>query len=218
MCWPVQNGCQMCLPEILLFNEYGFRETWVMSPRFDSRSDPFVPHQKGEGDAADSVDYLTELQSPRPLYYKSPNIIHGANNVLVDAQLSIKYFIHQTKNRKMPKNVRVGYLFRRKISREMAATSVSPTKIFSHQNAWWSQEDHLQHPWTALKLSRPDIFPSASVLRPYFSTRPRQYHHYMSHQTKSNISYCYARLIAKTICMTITLFQQIVWILETEPP
>jgi hypothetical protein len=26
------------------------------------------------------------------IYYKSPNIVYGANNILVDAQLSIQYF------------------------------------------------------------------------------------------------------------------------------
>jgi hypothetical protein len=41
---------------------------------------------------SDSVGFLRGLQFPPTLHYKSPNIVYRANDVLVDAQLSIQYF------------------------------------------------------------------------------------------------------------------------------
>jgi hypothetical protein len=42
---------------------------------------------------SDSVGFLRGFWFPPTLHYKSPNIVHRANNVLVDAQLSIQYFL-----------------------------------------------------------------------------------------------------------------------------
>jgi hypothetical protein len=39
---------------------------------------------------SDSVGFLRGLRFPPTLHYKSPNIVYKANNVLVDAQLSIQ--------------------------------------------------------------------------------------------------------------------------------
>jgi hypothetical protein len=53
---------------------------------FDSRSDPFLMKQRGR------FSLTAWVSSGFVLHYKLRNIVYRANNVLVDAQLSIQYF------------------------------------------------------------------------------------------------------------------------------
>jgi hypothetical protein len=47
-----------------------------------------------EGDSLWQRRFLPGSPVSSYIHYKSPNIVYRANNVLVDAQLSIQYFIH----------------------------------------------------------------------------------------------------------------------------
>jgi hypothetical protein len=70
------------------------RVRFPVEPRYDFRSNlgtilvEYVPHVKQIATLCDSVGFLPGLHFPPTLHHNSPNIVHWADNVLVDAQLS----------------------------------------------------------------------------------------------------------------------------------